>query len=133
MIALLLAGSLYAAAASAGDRPLPQTAYEIHQAEVEQGSNRDAVWLITTGFADTYSTAIALDRCPSCYEANGILPNGEARIALKAATTAVAWAALRDIRQQGHKRRADRIRWAMVAFNVGLTANNIIHTLRSQK
>lgn len=130
--ALLLAGSLYAASMSAGDRPLPATAFEIHAQKVAEGSSRDAVWLVASGFADVYSTAIGLDRCPDCYESNWFLPNSEARIAAKAVATGIAWAYLRDLRQAEKHNRADWIRRVFVAFNLALAANNTVRAVRGR-
>ena len=132
MLSLLLSASLYTAAATAGDRPVPSTAYEIEQAQISQASAKDALWLGTTAAADIYSTAIGLHRCETCFEGNSLIPSPEARIAVKAGYTVVAWYGLRKLRHDGHPKLANVTRWIIVGLNLAFTANNTYHAARGR-
>lgn len=91
-----------------------------------EASARDGVWLVATGAADIYSTAIGLHVCGTCVEGNPILPTAEARIAFKAGYTALAWWGLRKMRIDGHDKAANVLRWCVVGMNLAFTANNIV-------
>lgn len=134
----ILTLALFAASAEPADlyaasmqvRAIPETAWEIQQAKVNQAVARDAVWLVATGAADIYSTAIGLHRCPPCREGNPILPTPEARIAFKVGYTGVAVFLLRKLRHDGHDRFANIARWGIVGINLFMTGNNTVRAVR---
>lgn len=144
MLALVLAASLYQAAATAGDRPsalcdltnigcvegkgLPQPVEKI-----ADDFGRDLAWLVAGNAADLYSTAWAIHRCDgACGEGNPLGPTSEARVALKMATAASTGLTLWKLRRDGHPRVASFVRWASVAVNAALVVNNTRHAIRGK-
>jgi len=135
MHTLALASSLWLAAAGAGSRPdaLQEPAVIMAVVPVEDiadESARDMYWLVGGHAADLYSTAWALERCPTCLEGNPLGPTPEARIALKMASTASLGLIMFKLRRSGHGRAASLVRWSTVALHAIVTANNTRHALR---
>ena len=92
---------------------------------------KDLYWLIGSNAADLYSTAWAIHRCDgACGEGNPLGPTVEARLALKMASMASTGLTLWKLRRDGHGRAATIVRWASVAVNSALVANNVRHAIR---
>jgi hypothetical protein len=84
----------------------------------------DAVWLAGANAADLYSTSYMLKRCATCFEANPLGHDAEARIALKAAAYPIEVGACYVLRRTGHRNWATGFRWAIVAVHAALAVNN---------
>lgn len=144
MLALVLAASLYQAAATAGARPsalcdltnigcVEGKGMPVAVEKIADDYGRDLAWLIGSNAADLYSTAWALHRCDgACGEGNPLGPTVEARVALKMATAASTGLTLWKLRRDGHNRAATIVRWASVAVNAALVVNNTRHAIRGK-
>lgn len=93
---------------------------------------RDALWIGSSSAADLFSTAWALNRCPSCAEGNPLGFSSEARISLKAGMAVATLSITYKLRRDGHHRSATILRWIVTAVNLTLVANNTIHAIRQE-
>lgn len=144
MLALVLAASLWTASQEAGSRPsaicdlasigcVEGKGMPVAVEKIADDYGRDLAWLIGGNAADLYSTAWALHRCGgSCGEGNPLGPTAEARVALKMATAASTGLTLWKLRRDGHNRTATIVRWASVAVNAALVANNTRHAIKGK-
>lgn len=124
--------SLWASAQEAGARAdVPQAVVMVPVEKIADEAARDAYWVIGSHSADLYFTALAIERCNgACNEGNPLGHTAEARIALKMASTASTMLTIWKLRRDGHGKTATVIRWATVAFNAALVANNARHAIR---
>ena len=82
--------------------------------------------LVGTGASDIWSTELALRSNPNTREANPLMAtNTEARIALKASTTALVFVASDHLHKKGHEHAALWLRVATVAGYGIVTAHNL--------
>ena len=82
--------------------------------------------LVGTATSDVWSTELALRSNPNAREANPFMAtNTEARIALKASTTALVFVASDHLHKKGHERAALWLRVATVAGYGIVTAHNL--------
>ena len=144
MLALVLAASLWQAAATAGDRPsalcdiasigcVEGKGMPVAVEKIADDYGRDLAWVVGSNAADLYSTAWALHRCDgACGEGNPLGPTVEARVALKMATAASTGLTLWKLRRDGHGRTATFVRWASVAVNAALVTNNVRHAIKGK-
>lgn len=144
MLTLVLAASLWQAAATAGDRPsalcdiasigcVEGKGMPVAVEKIADDAARDIAWLLGSHSADLLATAIAIERCDgACAEGNPIGFNPEARIALKMASTASTALTLWKLRRDGHGKTATVVRWVTVAFNAALVVNNTRHAIKGK-
>lgn len=100
------------------------------QSTALRGAVLDTAWIGGAAAADLGTTWWAEARCPSCYEANGLMRSNGARIGVKLGTTAAAAWACHELRRHGHKGHAKLLRWTLVAVWSGVAVNNAIRARR---
>lgn len=111
---LLLAAALQVGppAPPAPDQTKPATRSIEERVRVLEGTLRDGAWLTAAGMFDVYATEVALDRCPSCSEAqrSHSNPNGTTRVAAKAIAAVAVTALCHQLRKDGHHKAATWLR-----------------------
>lgn len=120
--------------ASLAPREAPAEAFA--QVPVEQIADpfaRDLLWLGLGLSADLLSTSWALKECPTCYEANPLGHDSEARVALKMGMASLVGVTQYRLRRGGHHGWATGIRWGAAILHGVLTVNNGRHALSGGK
>jgi hypothetical protein len=93
---------------------------------------RDLVWLGLGLSADMLSTSWALKECPSCYEANPLGHDVEARVALKLGMASAIGGLQYKLRRGGHHGWARALRWVGAVVHGAATVNNGINAAKGK-
>lgn len=115
----MIAAMLLAAAIVGPPAPCVQRADLVHGLVV------DTARVSGGAFVDLWSTEYALARCEGCREGNPLGLSRPARTLLKGALVVGTVAYLHKTRRDGHPDRAKWIGRAILAFQVGVAANNV--------
>ena len=125
LASVLVASSLWLAAAEAGARNVPAQEIIVPVEKIADEAGRDVAWIVGSHAFDLYTTALGLKYCPECVEGNPLGFSVEARIAMKMAGSASAALTCWGFRRHGHANWARAVRWGTVAINGLIGANNL--------
>ena len=110
--------------------PAPQLAPVVPVEQIADDAADHCALVVAGGAADLMATGWALSRCPTCYEANPLGVNVEARLALKTGGMAGACWLSYKLERRGHRKAAKIFSRTWFFLSMGLAVNNVVHGIR---